>query len=316
VPSPVGVGEINLGDVVSDDVVPARGVSNIEAPGVERFYAYPANAERWWTRTIGRCYRLVRYHRPLIRGQLVGTTRSGFNALAILAVSLALIGCRGLAPKHEYVLTPGSAHHAGIASAMVVPINETADVPVGLEIADRRIEEALDDYLRSKGISVERPEIRAYRRAARRATKRARSESMSGQSGRVSEDVSYEDIVPMILDELGVDADIVIVPNLVIRNGEAKGGRSYQWDGVRRYETGNVRILMTGNFAVASFFVVAHGQDGSRVFSGYGGLDTIFEVSLRRQNMSIREDLFQNEKFLREGICVAFYPYFGEDERC
>jgi hypothetical protein len=82
-------------------------------------------------------------------------------------------------------------------------------------------------------------------------------------------------------------------------------------------ETGAFNVIMTGEgLPVASIFVVVYGSDGTRVFSGYGDLDTIFEVSMSQRKYVLREDRLTREKYLQEGICVAFYPFYGEEERC
>jgi hypothetical protein len=237
----------------------------------------------------------------------------GFGIAIALLVSSA---CAGSGPKHEYTLTPGQGYHPGFTKVLIVPINETADVPAGLDVANDRVEQLLDDYLQLRGVSIERPQVQKYRRAAKAATRLAKADANARESGTVSEALVFGDTIPQLVEYLEVEADLVIVPNLVMRTGQATGGRTYKWDGVRRYETGNVHLDMTGDFPVASLFVVVYKSDGSRVFSGYGGLDTVFEVSLQRHGMFLREDLLENERHLKQGICIAFYPYFGEQERC
>jgi len=237
-------------------------------------------------------------------------------AVGIISIFLAPFGCHGRALQHEFTLAPGQGHHVDHATAMLVPINESADVPVGLDVADDQLEDLLDEYVSEKGISIERPEEYEYRRAARIAVRRATQDAMSGESGTVSKTVGFEQIVPFMLDELGSEADLVIVPNLAMRTGIYNGGRGIRWDGVRRRETGSMLLNMSGPSPVASIFVVVYAKDGTRLFSGYGGLDTVFEVSLRQKKFVLREDRLTNVRYLKEGVCVAFYPYFGEDERC
>jgi hypothetical protein len=73
---------------------------------------------------------------------------------------------------------------------------------------------------------------------------------------------------------------------------------------------------MTGNESVASIFVVVYQRDGTRVFSGYGGLDLLFFPNIRESKYELIPDRLQNLEHIREGICVAFYPYFGREETC
>jgi hypothetical protein len=73
-------------------------------------------------------------------------------------------------------------------------------------------------------------------------------------------------------------------------------------------------VQMSGVVPAASLRISIHTRDGAPVFSGFGGLEQVFEIDGREYVQ--RENLFQDERNLREGVCIAFYPYFGMDEYC
>ena len=108
----------------------------------------------------------------------------------------------------------------------------------------------------------------------------------------------------------------MIVPNIVIRTGEW-WMRTLVWDGVRRRDSsGGGGIDWGGTFKAASLQVIVFSKDGTRVFSGFGGLDLMFQLNMSKQIMEIREELLQDERNLREGVCIAFDPDFGLEESC
>lgn len=240
-----------------------------------------------------------------------GSTRSW----AIGGLGLLLIGCA--APiKHEYDLSPGQAFSESRSRALLLPINETEAIPDGLEVGEELVFEELKSYLESKGLFIETTDTYAYRLAANSASESVRKDMLSANTSSISEKIEYSSIVHGLLANLGSNADILIVSNMVIRVGESKGGRTSHWDGVKRKIDVPVRMRMTGTESVASIFVAVYHRDGNQVFSGYGGLDLLFSPNIRESRFELIPDRLQNVDHIREGVCVAFYPYFGRDETC
>lgn len=220
--------------------------------------------------------------------------------------------------KHEFTLSPGQEHHAGLVRALLIPIDATNDKPVrGLDVENPRINAMIVRHLESKGITVERVDGRKFQELSNSAVRKVRAQRKSGASGVVSADVEFGDIVPELLAGLGNSADLVIAPNLAMRTATYRGSSTIVWDGVKRRETG-ANNLNWGDFETqaASLHVTVYTKDGTRVFSGFGGLEQVFRLDRQKEKYSQREDLFQDERNLKEGICIAFYPYFGMDEYC
>ncbi len=236
------------------------------------------------------------------------------------ATALLVMGCASgprIRHKHEYTLSPGQEHHAGLVKALLIPINATNEKPVaGLDIANDRITALIVSHLESKGISVERVEPAKFKRIFEAAQESVLADRKSGASGVVSAEVEFEDVIPAILEELEQTPDLVIAPNVVMRSAEYQGTRTIAWDGVKRRETVYDLNMSGGGLPAASIRIAVHAKDGSAVFSGYGGLEPVFRIDRALEKFVMREDLFQDDRNLREGICIAFYPYFGMQELC
>ncbi len=232
-----------------------------------------------------------------------------------------LVACASgprLKHKHEFTLSPGQEHHAGLVRALLLPIDATNDEPVrGLDVENPRITATIVRHLESKGITVEHVDGRKFQELTTTAVRKVRTQRKSGASGVVSANVEFGDIVPELLAGLGESPDLVIAPNLLMRSAKYQGSRTIVWDGVRRRETiRNITWDEGSGTGAASLHVSVYIKDGTRVFSGFGGLEPVFRIDAQKEKYIQREDLFQDERNLKEGTCIAFYPYFGMDEYC
>ncbi len=240
-------------------------------------------------------------------------TRLLIALLALLALSTACASSRTI--DHEYEMSPGNAFVPTGKEAILLPINETMEVPTGMEAGERTTQELIVEHLQSKGLSVKTLEVREYRSVMQQAANRADRARRAGESSSTSESLTFEEVVPQMVAVLDSDAEIVVIPNMVIRVGRASGGRSIAWDGVRRRQAGSFSDN-TGTVSVASLHVAVYDRDGVKTFSGFGGLDILFKINMARRRFELMDDRLQDEDNLREGVCVAFYPLFGTDERC
>jgi hypothetical protein len=241
-------------------------------------------------------------------------------ASAALATAILILGCAS-GPReryrHEYTLSPGQEHHAGLASALLVPINYLNDDPVrDLAVADQSVANLIAARLESKGIEVERVDPHRFHTVASGVHRALNAERKSGEADAASDGVGFGDAIPEILAQLEESPDLVIVPNIVIRTGEWIGTRTLVWDGVRRRDSTGGNIDWSGTGTAASVQVIVYSKDGTHLFSGFGGLDLVFQLNMSKEIMEIREPLLRDERNLREGVCVAFYPWFGLEEIC
>lgn len=241
----------------------------------------------------------------------------GILPIAFASVFLVVACASGpsIRHKHEYTLSPGQEFHPGLKKALLVPIDATNPEPVkGLDIANDRIMALVVSHLESHGITVEKAPHEDFGKIADAAHAKVLAERKSGASGVVSTEIEFDDIVPAILDELGEEPDLVITADILMRTAAYQGTRTIFWDGVRRRESVYDMRMSGSSLPVASLHVSVHARDGSSIFSGFGGLEQVFKIEGRGYVQ--REDLFEDERNLREGVCIAFYPYFGMDEYC
>ena len=250
-----------------------------------------------------------------------GVRSIGAVLLVSFLFSLALLSACASGPrirhKHEFTLSPGQEHHAGLVRALLIPIDSTNEKPVrGLDVENARITGVILGHLASKGISVEQVDGRRFQELSDTALRKVRAQRKSGASDVVSANVEFGDIVPELLAALEKSPDLVIAPNLAMRSAEYQGTRTIVWDGVRRRETVSGGSISGSGLPVASLHVSVYTADGTRVFSGFGGLEPVFRIDTVQKKYVQREDLFEDERNLKEGTCIAFYPYFGMDEYC
>lgn len=247
------------------------------------------------------------------------------SASALLALSCSSGAGSSLAKaynkreiKHEYSMAPGDAFHAGLKSAAVLPINAIVERPTGLDVADATLTELVESELTARGVAVTWVDIREFTRAQDIAVRSARKKMMSATSGKMSTEVTPETFLPELMTALEVEADLIVVPAVVMRSGTYSAGRVVRWDGVKRRERGtaNVRMDDGGGLPTASMLTIIHGADGRQLFMGYGGLDLIFELNVPKRRYDLREDRLSDEENLAEGVCVSFHPFFGTDVDC
>lgn len=242
------------------------------------------------------------------------------TALACLALLSPLlhVACRApdaIRHKHEYTLADGGGHDGAPARALLIPIDILNERPVqGIDFANDRIASLIASHLESHGIRVERIDPVRFKQVAEDARQSVAQKRLADVAATVPES-RFGDLVPAILETLGRSPDLVVTPDLVVRKGRYKGKRIIAWDGVKRREDVN-DSRMRGVVPVVSIEIAVHDEQGARLFSGFGGLEPLFRVDLSQSKYVQREDLFADERNLREGICVALYPYFGIDEDC
>ncbi|MFK7897056.1 MAG: hypothetical protein AB8G23_14520 [Myxococcota bacterium] len=233
----------------------------------------------------------------------------------LIAMTALLSGCASSGPVHEHTLTPGRGFSPAIKTAAIVPLNLTVEVPQGADVANSTLYEYLSEYVDSKGLRPESVNATSFRAAIDIATNKARAEMMNTTSGKTSATLDFSMLVPHILRELESEADVLIVPNTVIRTGEYNGGKMLRWDGVKRRERSALDSIR-GSSPAASIHTMIFDRQGEMLFSGFGGLDLLFRTDLQKRKNVLIEDRLQDEGNLRQGICIALYPFFGPEERC
>ena len=201
--------------------------------------------------------------------------RAAFAAVGIVIgvglVAVSSTGCGGksLAEAyntrdydHEYKLAPGDEFRPDMQTAIVLPMNALVERPTGLDVADAALMGMIVGQLEERGVEVTRIGDAEFDRGQSRAASAARKRMMSGTTGTVSTEVSSEQFMAELLPALEREADLIVVPGVVMRTGSYSGGKSVRWDGVKRRERirGGGRMTGGGSLPVASMVVMVHGR--------------------------------------------------------
>lgn len=239
--------------------------------------------------------------------------------LASATLALAISGCQSgprLRYRHEYKMNVGDEHHSGLVTALVLPIDALNEAPVrGIGFKNDRIWDLLVEHLAAHGIEAWKVDSDWLRDLVREVDLTARLKARTNTSGTLSNEIGLAQTIPELIDRIGKEPDLVIAPELVVRDAVHQGKRQIVWDGVKRRDT----VELRGNYRSpsVSMHVEVLARDGKELFSGFGGIEQLFRVDLSaRGKMVQREDLYEHEDNIREGICVALYPWFGLEETC
>lgn len=237
---------------------------------------------------------------------------------SFLLIAMQIVACQSgprIRYRHEYEMNTGDEHHSGLTTALVVPIDALNESPVkGIDFANDRIGAMLVEYVGARGIETWPIDPFRLQEIARAGEFTSRRKARASEKSTLEDDVGLSELVPELISRLDKEPDLVIVPSLVVRNAVYKGKRQIVWDGVKRRETS---IMVPGGRPPAvTIEIEVYARDGKRLFHGYGGIEQIFYVDMSTSKYEQRKNLYEDEDNVREGICVAFYPWFGLDEAC
>ena len=150
----------------------------------------------------------------------------GLTRIWFTLVLLPFIGsCYAPTIKHEYAISPGSEYNPSIGTALLRPSSETMEANTGLEQGTEATTDLIVAYLDGKGLAAEQPTSSAYHKAVNIAANLAHEAQLAGDSQSVSENLSFTEVIPHLLEALESNADIIATPNMVIRTGNYGGGK-------------------------------------------------------------------------------------------
>jgi hypothetical protein len=232
--------------------------------------------------------------------------------LAVALVS-SLIGCSMLDSRRA-LGTTGAPH----ASRFAVLLPNSL-VPVAPELSDAtdRVLGQTTRYLGAQG-----RELRVIDPLEAQRLWGA-SIAEASESDTVSHD--FHGAMEIFARKLGGPAefDALVVPSLVYREGRLRN-RVVKWDGVvRRLPTEGedenpIPASFEANVPVVSLHVMVFDASGEPLFENYGGVDLAHAFSFEPGEegglrVALRDPMLAERRFLREGVEVAFDPYFPRD---
>ena len=240
-----------------------------------------------------------------------------FSNLLVGMLLLLASGC-ARPPDHPYKMATEPGHGLTMTRAFVAPMNASQPTPDELQPASAATFDELRGYLESKGISVQTMGFLAFREKLNAAS------VVRPVSAGDGSEAPPTTLAGNLLSRIEGEYDMLIVPSLVIREVRLKHNNGLvRWDGVRRF----MQLPNSGPYVArydlpvpaASLFVRIYDGEGIQLYEGFGGLNVVWELNIVERNRSaqfeVQDDLVDREH-LREGVCVAFHPFFGEEETC
>ena len=228
------------------------------------------------------------------------------HRLILVAALLAFpLGCLGT-PPHPYTLAPGHEGAPGVEAFLLLPLNLTVSLPSELEASSEGVSDAILDYLREAGRDVSDLSFHA----AREEWDRTVNEVEASASLLDDFPTAARRFVERLRESR--DFDVMIMPNLVYRDGKIRGRFHVVCDGVRRRIERRKRIPASLKaMRCVSLSVMVFDREGAMVFESYGGLDLPVAIDFEEYRITfpLREDRLTDVTLLREGIGVAFDPY-------
>jgi hypothetical protein len=228
----------------------------------------------------------------------------------IAVASVCLLGCSA---TQEIGL---SAPQGGVRAMRfaVLPVNAVTPVSTELSVATDRVLGQITRYLQVQGrerLTIELPRTQQLWRAS--IAEVARADSLSND---------FDHAIRVFARKLGesIDFDALVLTALVFREARV-ARRLAKWDGaVRRIRAGGdqsdgVSESFAGTVSAASLHVMVFDTDGELVFSNYGGLDLVHVLRLEpgdegKLRAELKESVLEEYGALREGVELAFEPYF------
>lgn len=236
----------------------------------------------------------------------------GRRALGILVL---MVGCAGGA---TVAVAPKGPQHP--ERVILAPVSFNQNVPELLEPGVPVLAEEIEWYLRQRGCDVATPSLAAFDDL----WKQSGSEigTLYDEEGKLQQD-RFDAAVGALVAALrrrGESFDALVLPYLHLRQGRFRG-KSVTWDGVRRklqIEYAHHDVVQVGfdrgTTPVTSVRILVYDADGSKQLDSYGGLELTLEMKISGDfyHLFQRTDLFEDPEPLRDGVRVAFEPYFGD----
>lgn len=252
--------------------------------------------------------------------------------LGLLATALALASLLGCAsePRGEKSVLVGGEHNV----LLILPLNVAAVMPTELEPFSPIVWEELELYLRAQGKQLKTVSRQAARNLWVKSVQQARAGEQGARAG-------FDEAASALALELRNHAefDAMIAPSLFVRKALISE-RSARWDGITRdleFEGGGLEawrldaarregidtepegldMRLEGVAPAASLHVAVFDAQGEKLHEALGGLELLVRVRVVGNSsaggpsfrFTTRTSLFENRKYVQEGIAAAFDPF-------
>lgn len=231
-----------------------------------------------------------------------------------------LVACSLACATSPYFIAENAPASDDVTSVLLLPANFDHAPPPLLAAGTELIDEKVAAYLRERGYEVHTPKLSSVI-----AWWSTSAESVGGiEKGKAEavDDERFEaarrEVARLALADQ--PAGIVVMPTVLIREGQAYGGRLH-WDGVVRpftidmKETNMPVTSMAGAAPGTSLRVSLYDTRPEKVFERFVGLEPINALRVmpdrKHWTADFRNDLFQDEKLVGRGVVTAFEPWLA-----
>ncbi len=204
-----------------------------------------------------------------------------------------------------------------IKKVILAPVSLGAPPPSYLRKSDRKVKAMVKDYLESNGMQV----LPTYQfDNAWQKANRTYGDIYDPTTGKVDLNAWRGAMVTVgeVLREQ-TDAQMIIFADLIEHDVQHSNSMQHyaRWYGVTRKPalrgSGGVPVGFdwSQNIKAASLSVVIFDVELNRIFVSRGGLDTLYELDLKRSTPAFvrRKSLLKSESDIEEGIAIAFHPF-------
>lgn len=237
--------------------------------------------------------------------------------IALVAVLAACTSPRFSATTFPYQIDEAALKEKPIRTVVIASANVSGEpTRYHLQQPSGRVDRLVSNYLQENGFKVA-PGYRfdnAWNQALR-----THGELYDPTTGRVDPQTWQAVMVQTVkaLAEQG-DIDAVVFTDLIEHEVRHNVGLDHlaQWYGVsRKPDTASHDKSITATFdwnkplKGASLVITIFNTDLKGVFASRGGLDTLQVIDTRDERYVRRKRLLENERYLMEGIQIAFHPF-------
>lgn len=235
--------------------------------------------------------------------------------LAFILVACASTPSPNSNTYHPYVYSPSELLKPG-ATVIIASHNFGKPSRKYLELYEPKIDQLVRRHLEAAG----------YKVASSRLFEQPYEDAVSlygSPYDRFNDTLDTKQLLSVLsttFDQLkeNTNVDAVVFTDVLELNlpVSLRNGKSYvEYDGIRRsikrQGTGDIDATFDWNKPIDAATLAINVftlKDGGRVFSGRGGIDLTQAIDVRKGVFSKSRSLLQDEKFIQEGIDLAFHP--------
>jgi len=240
------------------------------------------------------------------------------HAIALVAALVACLAAAGCLGQHGAIVAPDEPQRPKLV--VLAPVSFNQDVPKLLEPGVPIMREEIARYLEQWGCDLVVPDAEDFQDLWIASTRQVGS--LYDEAGEFVPERRDEAVRRLIerLEARHPSLDALVLPYLAVREASISG-KNARWDGARRRIQIDLKhddvldlSINRGRGEATSLHVLVYGRNGEKVLEHYGGLEPMVRIEDKGEIWvyGLQSNLFEDREVLRDGIGIAFRPYFGD----